>query len=117
MLYEMTGTVKMVKELQTFPSGFSKREFVVTTEDERYPQDIAISCIQDRISMLDSVSEGQRLKVTFSIRGREWQDRHFVDLQAYKIESLDGETGAPEEEVPFEEADDGAFDEDFIAPF
>ena len=41
MGYEMTGTVKVIMEAQTFQSGFSKREFVLTVEDGKYPQDIA----------------------------------------------------------------------------
>ena len=33
MSYEYTGTVKKIGEVQTFPSGFSKREIVVTSEE------------------------------------------------------------------------------------
>ena len=33
MSYELTGTVKLIGELQTFNSGFSKKEMVVTVEE------------------------------------------------------------------------------------
>ena len=97
--YEMTGTVKLIKDLMTFPSGFTKREFVITTEDDRYPQPIQFACIKDRTSLLDNLKVGERVKVYFDIRGHEYQERFFVDLQAYKIESLDN-AAAPDDMPP-----------------
>ncbi|MDD5704657.1 MAG: DUF3127 domain-containing protein [Kiritimatiellae bacterium] len=95
MSYEMTGTVKKVCDAQTFASGFTKREFVLTTEDDRYPQDIAIACIKDGCAQLDGIQAGERLRVAFRIRGREYNGRYFVNLEAYKLERLDG--GASDE--------------------
>lgn len=87
--YEMTGTVKKVFDQQTFPSGFAKREFVITTEDDRYPQDILIACVKEGCSLLDSVQPGERMRVSFRIRGREYKERFFVNLEAYQIDRLD----------------------------
>ena len=98
--YEMTGTVKIIKDTMTFPSGFTKREFVITTEDERFPQPIQFSCLKDRTALLDNIKVGERVKVSFDIRGREYNERHFVDLTAFKIEPLDGAAG---EEMPPED--------------
>lgn len=113
MTYEMTGTVKLVKETQTFTSGFTKREFVLTTEDDRFPQEIALACIKDGCAMLDDVRAGERLRVLFSIRGREYQGRHFVNLEAFKIERLDA-AAAADEPPPAEDAP--PFD-DTVMPF
>ena len=41
MAYQLNGTIKLIYDTQTFPSGFSKREFVVTTDD-KFPQDIKL---------------------------------------------------------------------------
>ena len=38
---ELQGTVKKITDIQTFASGFQKREMVLTTE-EQYPQPINI---------------------------------------------------------------------------
>jgi hypothetical protein len=110
MLYEMTGTVKLVKDTQTFNSGFTKREFVITTEDERYPQEIAFACIRDGCALLDDVQAGERLRVSFSIRGREYQGRHYVNLECYKFERLDataagaGDDYFPDDEPPLDDS-------------
>ena len=84
-MYQLEGSVKLISAPQTFQSGFTKREFVVTTDDQ-YPQDIKFECVKDKCALLDAVNQGQRVKVSFQIRGNEYQGRYFVNLQAYKVE-------------------------------
>jgi hypothetical protein len=81
-------------EQQTFASGFTKREFVLTTEED-YPQDVKIECIKDRCSLLDDLSEGDRINVNFNIRGNEYNGRYFVNLQAWRIQKQDSAAAAP----------------------
>lgn len=109
MSFELTGKVKLVQEPQTFASGFTKREVVVTVEDGRYPQDINLEFLQDKVSLLDSVSEGQEIKVSFDIRGREYNGKYFNNLVGWKVEVLGAAEAAPEEEdfkMPWESGDD-----------
>lgn len=40
MSLQVSGKIKQIGEKQTFESGFQKVEFVITTNDEKYPQDI-----------------------------------------------------------------------------
>lgn len=87
MAYDLTGKVKLVQDPQTFASGFTKREVVVTVEDGKYPQDINLEFLQDKVSLLDNVSEGQEIKVSFDIRGREYNGRYFNNLVGWKIEA------------------------------
>ncbi len=103
--YDLTGTVKEVMDQQTFESGFTKREFVVTTEDDRFPQDIKFECIKDRISLLEGVESGQRVTVSFDLRGNEYNGRYYVNLTAWKLEqAADGDAAdagdAGDEELP-----------------
>jgi single-strand DNA-binding protein len=84
--YELTGTVKVVMEAMTFGSGFSKREFVVTTDDKRYPQDIKFECVKDRMSLLDATKPGDRVTVSFDLRGNESKGRYYVSLSVWKLE-------------------------------
>ena len=86
MAYELTGKVKLIQEPQTFSSGFTKREVIVTVEDGKYPQDISLEFLQDKISLLDNVSEGQKIKVFFDIRGREYNGRYYNNLVGWKLE-------------------------------
>jgi single-strand DNA-binding protein len=85
MAYELKGKVKLVMEPMTFGSGFTKREFVVTVEDGKFPQDICFETVKDKTTMLDGLSEGEMVTVSFDIRGREYNGRYFNNLQAWKV--------------------------------
>ena len=103
MAYDLTGKVKVIQPAQTFASGFTKREFVVTVEDGKYPQDICLECVQDKVSLLDSIQIGQEVTATFDIRGREYNGRYFNNLQAWRIQPSAGAGG--DEAPPPSDAD------------
>lgn len=85
--YDMEGTISKIGEVQTFESGFAKIEFVVTTE-EMYPQEVKFDLFKDKIGLLDSYAVDDRVCVSFNIRGNEWQGRHYVNLQAWRLQNL-----------------------------
>jgi single-strand DNA-binding protein len=102
MAYDLTGKIKLIQDAQTFGSGFTKREMVVIVEDGKYPQEINIEFVQDKVSLLDTVQVGQEVTVTFDIRGREYNGRYFNNLVGWKIEGGEG-AAAP---APAAAADD-----------
>ncbi|MBD5778322.1 DUF3127 domain-containing protein [Pelagicoccus sp. NFK12] len=89
-MYEMVGSVKVIEETQTFSSGFSKREFVITTED-KFPQDVKFEATKEKIEQVDKLKVGDHVKVSFNIRGNEYKGRYYVNLQAWKIENAGGQ--------------------------
>jgi len=112
MAYELTGTVKVIQDAQTFGSGFTKREMVVTVPDAKYPQDINVEFVQEKVALIDSISEGQEVTVTFDIRGREYNGKYFNNLQAWKIDAAASPTAkepAPTPDAPEEYEDDIPF--------
>lgn len=84
--YDLVGTVKQIGDVQTFPSGFTKRDIVVSDDDQRFPQELSFSFPRERARLLDAVSVGDRVKVSFDIRGREYNGRHYTDLSGWRIE-------------------------------
>ena len=90
MSYQIEGTIKVIEDTQTFSSGFSKREFVITTDD-KYPQNIKFEATKEKVEMLDKSRVGDNISVSFNIRGNEWPEdsgKYYVNLQAWKIETL-----------------------------
>lgn len=89
---EIQGKVKMIGETQTFGAkGFRKREVVITTE-EQYPQHIMVEFVQDKTDLLDNYQEGQDVKISINLRGREWvnpqgETKYFNSIQGWRIES------------------------------
>ena len=100
--YEMSGTVKKIGDVQSFPSGFSKREIVITVGG-KYPQDIMFEAIKDRGDLLDKFVDGDDVTISFNIAGRESNGRYYNTLKLWKIKLEHGAattttsapTGAP----------------------
>lgn len=91
---------------QTFGSGFNKREFVLTVEDGKFPQEIKFECVKEKVELLNGVKPGDRLKVGFDIRGREWKGNYYTNLVAWKI--TEDSKGAAGEEPPLDHYDQTA---------
>ena len=115
MAYDLTGKVKLIQAVQTFDSGFTKREMVVIVEEGKYPQEINIEFVQEKVGLLENLQVGQKVTVTFDIRGREYNGRYFNNLQGWKIAttgdestvSPKGHSAAPSEISPpdFDDSD------------
>ena len=101
-----TGTIKEIMDLQTFDSGFIKREFVLTTKDE-YPQDLKFEITKEKAETFETYNKvGDEVTVKFNIRGNfhDPTNRYFVNLQAWRIEKNTSQN--PEEETVQAEAED-----------
>lgn len=104
-MFDISGTVKKIFPEQTFGSGFNKREFVLTTDAERFPQDLKFECVKDKVSLLADLEAGARVKVFFDLRGREWKENYYVNLNAWKLEPLDDAAEPEGDERPLSEPD------------
>ncbi len=92
-MYKLTGTVKVINDTVQVTEKFAKREFVINDASSMYPQDILFQAVQDKCSMLDGLSTGEQVEVSFNLRGREWTSpqgevRYFNTLDAWRIEKV-----------------------------
>jgi len=94
-MYEASGKIKLINDTQSFPSGFTKREFVVTTGADKYPQDLKFEIVKDKCTLLDAFEPGQDVHVTFDIRGNEYNGKYYVSLSCWKIQGSDGGAAEP----------------------
>ena len=109
--FELEGTLKQLFDTQTFASGFAKREFVVEVPDGKYPQMLKFECVKDKIAMLDGIRVGDPVKVAFDIRGSEYKERFYVNLNAWKITKGEGGDGESRiERDPVNSSFDSQFD-------
>ena len=99
---ELTGTIKIIGETQTFGSnGFRKRELVIET-NEQYPQSILIEFVQDKCDVLNSYKIGQSVKIGINLRGREWvnpegETKYFNSIQGWRIAAEGSAIPQPQE--------------------
>ena len=101
---ELQGTVKKLGEIQTFPSGFQKREMVIVTE-EQYPQPISIEFLKEKGDLLNQLSEGDQVKVAINIGGREWTSpagevKYFNSITGWRVEKISASTVEPTQATP-----------------
>ncbi len=110
--FEIEGKLKVIYDIQTFNSGFTKREFVVEVEDGNYPQMIKFECVKDKTALTYGMQVDDPVKVTFDIRGNEYKERFYVNLNAWKLErSGGGAAGSPDPGYGDEDAPPGIADQ------
>jgi hypothetical protein len=102
---EINGRIKAIFETQKISDRFSKREFVLTIdENSPYPQYITFQLVQDKCSLMDNFSIGDEIKVFFNLKGREWKNpegqiKYFNTIEAWKIEKIGVSSAVPQNSV------------------
>jgi len=95
---ETTGLLKVINDTQRVSDKFQKREFVLTIEGT-YPQHVTFQLTQDKVELLANYKVGDKIKVHFNLRGREWNGpegvKYFNTLEAWRIESIESEPTQP----------------------
>ena len=91
-MFKLEGTIKVINPTQVISDKFSKREFVIETQDQ-YPQLVMFQATQEKCNLLDGIGVGSKLEVSFNLRGREWnspagETKYFNTLEAWKIDVL-----------------------------
>jgi len=96
MALELTG--KLVQKLpvqsgQSAKGAWSKQEFVLETQ-ETYPRKVCASVWGvDKVNELASFSEGTLIKVSFNVESRQFNERWYTDIRAWRIERVGSQEG------------------------
>ena len=95
MAFEVEGKLHRVFPTEQKSASFSTREFVLEVPDGNYPQLIKFQAVQDRCNILDNFKEGDQVRVSFDLRGREWNGKYLTNLNAWRMEAASGAQSAP----------------------
>ncbi len=106
MSYKFEGTVKLVNETQTFDSGFKKREIIVTSDDDKYPQDVKFEFLKDDVDKLNDFTTGDRAVIDFNLRGNEYNGKYYTNLNGWNIVKGQAPALTPAPEMEDHSADD-----------
>jgi single-strand DNA-binding protein len=86
----LNGVIKEIGEKQVFDSGYKKVEFILTANDEKYPQDVKFEVLQDNVDpFLNNNKVGSKVEVKFKVRGNEHKEKYYVSLTAWKVSKAD----------------------------
>jgi hypothetical protein len=85
---EVVGTIISIGDTEVVGnSGFEKRLVVVQNEDQ-YVQKIPIEFVQGKVNLPDDFNEGERVKISINLRGSEYNGKHYLSANGWKIERL-----------------------------
>jgi len=96
MAFQVEGKLHKIFETEQKSEKFRAREFVIEIIDGSYAQMIKFQLTQDKCELIDDHNEGDQINVHFNLTGREWNDRYFTNLQAWRLEA----GGASEQNAP-----------------
>jgi len=95
MAFDIEGKLYKKFDTQQITDSFRKREFVIEIQDGAYPQLIKFQMTQNNCEKLDGFEENGQMKVTFSLKGREYtkegRTSYFTNLDAWRVEKIGAE--------------------------
>jgi hypothetical protein len=98
---ELQGKIIKVLPMQSGTgktgSEWRKQEFVIETPGT-YPKKVALTVWNERTMDLQSLALGQEIKAYIDIESREYNERWYTDIKAWKLEKV--LTGAIENQDP-----------------
>lgn len=90
--YVYEGVILKISDTQVFKNNFKKREIVLVS-DGAYPEEIKFEFADENgINSLDKFLEGERVKIAFLIKGNSYEGKHYVNLRAIAIASVEEES-------------------------
>jgi len=110
MSYEIQGKIIIIEDTVQVSDKFKKRQFVIEKEENGggnvWVDTIKFQAVQDKCNLLDPLSIGDTVDISFNIKGNKWEKNdkisYFNNLDAWKVLKAEGST-APEEgdDLPF----------------
>jgi hypothetical protein len=78
------GTIHLLGEAKQVSEKMNIREFVLSIGD-KYPQLVQFQAVNERVMFLDNAAPGMECEVKFDLRGREYNGKYYVSLNAWDI--------------------------------
>lgn len=105
MIFE--GIVQTITPEEKIGQNETPKVTVVLEEntDREYKSSIAVDFWGDKIELMKPYKEGDAVKVSLNFRSREYNNRHYTSISAWRVEAGDGSTGggapAQDDDLPF----------------
>ena len=75
-----------VQSGQSARGAWARQDFVVEYQDGSFPTSVCFSAWgQDKVQELDKFQVGDAVKVSFNVKGREYNGRWYNDLRVWRI--------------------------------
>ena len=68
-------------------NSWKKQEFVIETQDQ-FPKKVCFSLFNDKVSLLNGITDGEELEISFDIESREFNNKWYHNVNAWKIDRV-----------------------------
>jgi hypothetical protein len=102
MSLEVNGKVLVILPEQTGQGKngtWVKQDFVIETEDQ-FPKKACFSVWGDKVSEIRNLKIGEQVSVSFNIESREFNNKWYTDLRAWKISKSSGKSANIPSDLP-----------------
>lgn len=125
MALELEGTLRQKLGVQSGTSArgpWAKQEFILEFPDGNFTAQACFTAWgQDKVAELDKYQVGDRIKVSFNLKSREYNGRWYNDLQIWRLapagQAQAAQASAPVFEAPAPTLDDMPGDSEEDLPF
>ncbi|MBR1522245.1 MAG: DUF3127 domain-containing protein [Bacteroidales bacterium] len=110
MALELEGTIRQFLGVQSGTSArgeWVKQEFVLDYPDGNYTsQAVFLAWGQDKVKELEKFKVGDKVKVSFNLKSREYNGRWYTDIQIWRIAPAGAAPAAPAPVAPAPSVED-----------
>ena len=110
MALELEGTIRQFLGVQSGTSArgeWVKQEFVLDYPDGNYTsQAVFLAWGQDKVKELEKFKVGDKVKVSFNLKSREYNGRWYTDIQIWRIAPAGATPAAPAPVAPAPSVED-----------
>lgn len=97
---KIVNILEIEKGVSKAGKEWRKQSFVLDTGAHYNPQVCFSVFGDDKLNMLDGFANGQEVKVAFNVSSREYNGKWYHNLDAWKIEALNGSSAAAPSSAP-----------------
>jgi len=86
---DLQGTIKHIIDPVKVSDKLTKQQMVLTIdEDTKYPQNIAIEFLNDKIDILKKFKINEKVSVGINLRGNEYNGKYYNNIVGWKVAQI-----------------------------
>jgi hypothetical protein len=89
---KVSGVIETIEDTIQLSESFQRRCFTLLFwNNMQKPETLYFEVVQDQCKLLDSFKKGDRVSVTFHLKGKKWvnpegKPKYFLSLHAWRVE-------------------------------
>lgn len=80
---ELKGKIKVINDLSN--QNIQKKQVIITLDGGKYPNDVAIDFLKDKVNLLDNARIGNIATVKINIQSREYNSKWYTNVVGWSI--------------------------------